>query len=82
MEKATIYWIEYVLRNGGILKSPAVNLHWAQKELLDVYGFLLISFILIFYINFYIIRNIIQVIIIAYNKNKSKPKIIKKKKIN
>ncbi|XP_051160808.1 uncharacterized protein LOC127281235 [Leptopilina boulardi] len=70
-EESTTYWIEYVLRNGGILKSPAINLHWTQNELLDIYGFLLLLFLLILYI-------IVKILRIIFNfKNKN---IIKKKK--
>ncbi|XP_043483364.1 UDP-glucosyltransferase 2-like isoform X2 [Leptopilina heterotoma] len=67
-EESTIYWIEYVLRNGGILRSPAINLHWIQKELLDVYGFLL--FLLTSFL--YMLMKIIQIIVNCKLKNKSK----------
>ncbi|XP_043473286.1 UDP-glucosyltransferase 2-like [Leptopilina heterotoma] len=72
-EETTIYWIEYVLRNGGILRSPAINLHWIQKELLDVYGFLI--FLLISFL--YIVMKIIQIVVNCKLKNKSKK--VKKK---
>ncbi|XP_043471720.1 UDP-glycosyltransferase UGT5-like [Leptopilina heterotoma] len=43
-----VYWIEYVIRNGGeSLRSPAVNMYWYQVELLDVYGFLFCCILLI-----------------------------------
>lgn len=46
-----IFWIEYIARNGrNILKSPAVDLHWIQNQLLDVYAFLLISLMLTIYL--------------------------------
>ncbi|KAG7207215.1 hypothetical protein KM043_008893 [Ampulex compressa] len=38
-----IYSIEYVVRNGpDALKSPAVDMPWWQKDLLDVYAFLVL----------------------------------------
>ena len=46
-----IYWIEYVIRNGGKpLRSLAADLYWWQNELLDVYAFLLFCLILVFFI--------------------------------
>ncbi|XP_043483368.1 UDP-glucosyltransferase 2-like [Leptopilina heterotoma] len=72
-EETTIFWIEYVLRNGGILKSPAVNLHWAQNKLLDVYLFSIVLLILILYVSVKIIRIVVNL------KNKDKTEKKKKK---
>lgn len=59
META-IFWVEYIIRNGpSSLKSPAIDLHWWQVELLDVYAFLIISFIIISYIFLFLITRII-----------------------
>ncbi|XP_043463748.1 UDP-glucosyltransferase 2-like isoform X2 [Leptopilina heterotoma] len=61
META-IFWVEYIIRNGpNSLKSPAIDLHWWQVELLDVYAFLIISFIIILYIFISLITRIILV---------------------
>ncbi|XP_014479876.1 PREDICTED: UDP-glucuronosyltransferase 2B19-like [Dinoponera quadriceps] len=36
-----IFWVEYVGKNGNFLQSPAMQLHWWQRNLLDIYAFLL-----------------------------------------
>lgn len=44
----TVYWIEYVIRNGGdVLRSPALEFTWWQLQLLDVYGFVLLVLVLV-----------------------------------
>lgn len=49
-----VFWIEYVIRNGpNALRSPALNLHWWQQALLDVYGFIILSFIFILFLIHY-----------------------------
>ncbi|KAK0165650.1 hypothetical protein PV328_004152 [Microctonus aethiopoides] len=46
-----IYWIEYAIRNGpGALRSPAIDMAWWQVALLDVYAFLMLTFITISYL--------------------------------
>lgn len=37
----SIFWVEYVAKYGNVLQSPAINLYWWQRNLLDVYGFIL-----------------------------------------
>lgn len=37
-----VYWVEYVARHGNILQSPAIRLNWFQRNLIDVYGFILL----------------------------------------
>ena len=40
------FWIEYVIRNGGVvLKSPALSLPAWKLDLLDVYGFIILGII-------------------------------------
>ncbi|XP_015605149.1 UDP-glucuronosyltransferase 2B30-like [Cephus cinctus] len=34
-----VYWVEYVIRNGNVLRSPALDLEWWQVALIDVYAF-------------------------------------------
>lgn len=56
-----VYWIEYVIRNGGeSLRSPAVNMYWYQVELLDVYGFLFSCILLIICLIFIIVNAILK----------------------
>lgn len=45
-----IYWVEYVARYGNILQSPATKLTFWQYYLIDVYGFILLSIIIILYV--------------------------------
>ncbi|XP_011141917.2 UDP-glucuronosyltransferase 2B19 [Harpegnathos saltator] len=37
-----IYWVEYAVKYGNFLQSPAMRLSWWQRYLLDVYAFLLL----------------------------------------
>ncbi|XP_033229037.1 UDP-glucuronosyltransferase-like [Belonocnema kinseyi] len=60
MNTAT-FWVEYVLRNGeNSLRSPAVNLHWWEVALLDVYGFIILSFTVLIYLVIFIVKVIIR----------------------
>ncbi|KZC13026.1 PREDICTED: UDP-glucuronosyltransferase 2A3-like [Dufourea novaeangliae] len=36
-----VYVVEYTARHGNVLQSPVIELNWWQRNLLDVYGFLL-----------------------------------------
>lgn len=52
-----IYWIEYIVRNGGdALRSPAVDMAWYQVQLLDVYLFVLSIVALAIYIVIRLVR--------------------------
>ncbi|KAL7293656.1 hypothetical protein TKK_0012735 [Trichogramma kaykai] len=52
-----IFWIEYVIRNGNVLRSPALDFYWWQLALLDIYGpgliIVLMSLCLVFVGHFY-----------------------------
>ncbi|XP_017754841.1 PREDICTED: UDP-glucuronosyltransferase 1-9-like [Eufriesea mexicana] len=50
-----IYWIEYVARNGYFLRSPVIDLTWWQRNLLDVYGFLLACLLLILGVSVFLV---------------------------
>ncbi|XP_051165472.1 UDP-glucosyltransferase 2-like isoform X2 [Leptopilina boulardi] len=76
-QESVIFWVNYVLRHGNILRSPAVDLAWYQVELLDVYGFLLLNAIFLIYISFLIIRTFY--ILIYHTKRFDKIKILSKK---
>ncbi|KAG7207212.1 hypothetical protein KM043_008890 [Ampulex compressa] len=39
---AAAYWVEYVVKHKNILRSPAIRLSWWQRNLIDVYGFVLL----------------------------------------
>lgn len=53
-----MYWIEYVIRNNGadFIKNPAQELSWFANNMLDVYAFLLLVFIVSAYFVFIILR--------------------------
>ncbi|XP_044264042.1 UDP-glucuronosyltransferase 2C1-like [Tribolium madens] len=57
---SAIYWIEYVIRHRGApyLRSASLDLKWYQREMLDIFSFLLT---LVFVI-FYFIRNLFGLI--------------------
>ena len=58
-----IYWIEYIVRNGPqSLRSPAVDIPWWKVELLDVYGVLLMCFILTLYLILTFVKIVIKLI--------------------
>ncbi|XP_043268666.1 UDP-glycosyltransferase UGT5-like [Venturia canescens] len=62
METAT-FWVEYIIRNGpDAVKSPAADLTWWQIELLDVYGFLIASAIILIYIGIFMFKLIFNII--------------------
>ncbi|XP_032453936.1 uncharacterized protein LOC100123458 [Nasonia vitripennis] len=47
----SIFWVEYIARHGkDVLRSPLVDMPWWQAALLDVYGFMLFSALLVIYI--------------------------------
>lgn len=47
----SIYWIEYIHRHGkDALRSPIVDMPWWQASLLDVYGFIIMSAVLVLYV--------------------------------
>lgn len=37
----SIFWVEYIAKYGNVLQSPALNLNRWQRNLLDVYAFIL-----------------------------------------
>ena len=64
------FWTEYIIRNGAVLRSPAVDMPWWKIELLDIYGFIILSIFIIIYI--------IKAILRATFKIVSSPRIHKK----
>lgn len=44
-----IFWIEYVIRNNGAdyIKNPALRMSWIESNMLDVYGFVVVVFLMI-----------------------------------
>ncbi|CAD1470738.1 unnamed protein product [Heterotrigona itama] len=56
-----IYWTEYVIRNGpDSLKSPAVDMPWWKLNLIDVFVFLIASFVLVIYLLFVTVKFILK----------------------
>lgn len=51
-----IYWVEYVARHGYILQSSAIDLNMFQQSLLDVYGFMVLSMVIVFSLVIFLIR--------------------------
>lgn len=52
----SIYWVEYVAKYGNILQSPALELYWWQRYLLDVYAFIFAVTGIVLYIALFILR--------------------------
>ncbi|KAL2748506.1 UDP-glucosyltransferase 2-like [Vespula maculifrons] len=57
MDTAT-YWVEYVIKHGNILQSPAIHVPWWQKSLLDIYGALLLAIIITLYLIILVLRGL------------------------
>lgn len=57
-EETTVYWVEYVIRHHGApqLTSPAHNLNYFQRNLIDVYAFLIFISLLLVTVNLWIFR--------------------------
>ncbi|XP_023245843.1 uncharacterized protein LOC106639852 [Copidosoma floridanum] len=63
------FWIEHVIRNGPVLRSPALKYTWWQLALLDVYALFLFSFILALLLATFIIRMILKTILKMVSRN-------------
>lgn len=53
-----IYWVEYVAKYGNALQSPAIHLHWWERNLVDVYGFLLIVVVTVLGVVLFVLRRL------------------------
>lgn len=74
-----VYWVEYVVRNGpDILRTPALKLTWWQLALLDVYGVIILVFILtnvtLFYAVKYTLPWLITILLPGNARNDKKTK--------
>ncbi|XP_046427732.1 UDP-glucosyltransferase 2-like [Neodiprion fabricii] len=70
--KKAIFWIEYVIRNGGeTLKSSGRHLYWFQYYLIDVGLFLLTITMLVFVVLFTVSRKLTGFIWETQNRNVS-----------
>lgn len=60
-EETTVYWVEYVIRHRGAphMKSPAHNLSFIQRNLIDVYCSFALILIMILAINIWLVRRFI-----------------------
>lgn len=54
----SIFWVEYVARNGNRLRSPALELYWWQRNLLDVYAFIFAVIVTVLYIALFTLRKL------------------------
>lgn len=74
-----IFWVEYVVRNGpDILRTPALKLTWWQLALLDVYGVIILVFILTNVTLFYAVKYVLSKLM----PSSSQKSMGKNKKIN
>lgn len=65
-----VFWTEYVIRHGNVLRSPAADLKWYQVQLLDVYGFILFITLSVLYAALFIIRIFLKIIFSAKKEDK------------
>ena len=69
------FWIEYIIRNGAdVLRSPAIDLYWYQAELLDIYGFLVLSGLAIIYLQVSILKLVVNRIFKMFKNSLSSKK--------
>lgn len=52
------FWVEYIIKYGNVLQSPALNLYWWQNCLLDIYAFILVIVITMLSIALFILRKL------------------------
>lgn len=79
-QETAVFWVEYIIRHRNVLHSPAINLSWYQVQLLDVYGFIFLVFILVMYLLILIIRGLIKYIFGTKKRNNKVEFLSKKKK--
>ncbi|XP_012154576.2 UDP-glucosyltransferase 2 isoform X1 [Megachile rotundata] len=61
--ETAVYWVEYIAKHGAdALRSPAVDLAWWQRELLDVYAFLLVALLISLYALTVVVRFVFQLV--------------------
>ncbi|XP_043467683.1 UDP-glucosyltransferase 2-like [Leptopilina heterotoma] len=73
--ETTVFWVEYIIRNGAnSLRSPSMDMPWWKAELVDVYLFFFTSLLLISYTAFFILKKIICLFNKSLNSNSSKHK--------
>lgn len=53
-----VYWVEYIAKYGNVLQSPALNLYWWQRYLLDVYAVIFAVIITVLYTVLFIFRKL------------------------
>ncbi|XP_051165290.1 UDP-glucosyltransferase 2-like [Leptopilina boulardi] len=78
-QDTAIFWVEYIIRHGNVLRSPAIDLSWYQVQLLDIYGFIFLVIILVIYLLILIIRGLIKCVF-GTKKRNNKEILSKKKK--
>jgi len=54
----SIYWVEYIAKYGNVLQSPALQLYWWQRSLLDVYAFIFVVIAVVLYIVSFILQKL------------------------
>lgn len=76
----SIFWVEYVAKYGNVLQSPAINLYWWQRNLLDVYVFILAVIITALCIVLFILRKLKNLLFGSPVCAKKNSAVIKSKK--
>ncbi|XP_045517902.1 UDP-glycosyltransferase UGT5-like [Pieris brassicae] len=73
--ETAMFWIEYVIRNNGTnrMKSSAIDMHWTVFNMLDVYAFIVITFVAIAFLA-------VKLLIVLRNKLRYRTVLTKKQK--
>ncbi|XP_066259822.1 UDP-glycosyltransferase UGT5-like isoform X2 [Euwallacea similis] len=68
--EAAVYWVEYVIRHGGVphLKVAGINLPWYKYYMLDVFGFLALIVVLVYFV----LKLVVQKFVKSYQFKKLK----------
>ncbi|XP_014479890.1 PREDICTED: UDP-glucuronosyltransferase 2B30-like [Dinoponera quadriceps] len=75
-----IFWVEYIKKYGNFLQSPAMQLYWWQRHLLDVYAFLLLIVIVVLLVVMFILRKLKRLLFGSHVCTKKDSAAIKAKK--
>ncbi|XP_012528301.2 UDP-glucosyltransferase 2 [Monomorium pharaonis] len=54
----SVYWVEYIAKYGNVLRSPALDLYWWQRCLIDVYALTFAVIFTVLYVALFILRKV------------------------
>lgn len=73
--ETAIYWIEFVIRHNGAphLRSAALRLKWYQREMIDIFAFIVLVLIVMCLFIYVILKKVLTMFLCKkYRKSESK----------